>query len=110
MRRQFGADAVDIDTRESTCHVAFEEPEVLNFRKVSSAAEDANYALIGVTLDAKGTVVAGDCTTCATEVYYLKMPGTGQLLELAEPLPVGQVELQAEVIDWMGFHPRLVVQ
>lgn len=110
MRRQFGADAVDLDTRESTCHVAFDEPEVLNFRLAESASADANYQLNGVAIEAKGEIVAGHCDQCADEVHFLKMPTTGQLLELVEPLPLGEVELKAEVVDWKGFHPRLAVQ
>ncbi len=56
-----------------------------------------------------GTVVEGACTTCDSTVHYLKLPGTGQMFELAERLPVGEVELKAQVDGWETLHPRLVV-
>lgn len=110
MRRQFGADAVDIDTRASTCRLAFAEPEMLDFTLAESAAIDAGYQLIGLTVEAKGTVVAGPCAKCGTEVHYLKLPGTGQTFELAEPLPLGPIELKAELEGWNTLHPRLVTE
>ena len=110
MRRQFGADAVDIDTRASTCRLAFAEPELLDFAMAESAAIDAGYQMTGLTIETKGTVVAGPCAKCGTEVHYLELPGTGQRFELTEAQPLGPIELKATLEGWETFHPRLVVE
>lgn len=107
MRSQLGADAVDIDTRESTCSLAFAEPVVLDFRAVESAAADAAYVLTGITLHATGEVVTGLCETCAADVSFLQLAGTGQRLEFAEAQTLGTTDVVADVLGWQTAHPVL---
>lgn len=108
MRRQLGADAVDIDTRASSCHLAFEGPVQLDFLAVESAAADAAYALIDIELSAAGEVVRGDCATCAREVSYLELPGTGQRIEFWGAPELGPIDVFAKVDGWQSAHPLLV--
>lgn len=108
MRRQLGADAVDIDTRASSCHLAFEDPVPLDFLAVESAAADAAYTLIDIELRAVGEVVRADCVSCAGEVSYLELPGTRQRLEFAGEQQPGPIEVFVRVDGWESVHPVLI--
>ena len=110
MRRQAGVDAVDIDTRASTCFVGYEAPRKLDFEIIDSAAKDANYQMIGIDVEARGTVVTARCETCAADVSYLQLTSTGEKLELSEPAPKGDATLKGSVLDWDTDHPRLQVK
>jgi len=101
-----GADGVDIDTRASTCEVAFAEPVRLDFLAAESAAADAGYALVAVHLEAEGEREVGFCKVCAEEATFLVMPGNGQRFELVGDFAPGV--LTAEVAGWGTDHPRLV--
>ncbi len=110
MRRQAGADAVDIDTRQSTCFVGYEKPRELDFDRIDSAAKDAHYEMIGIDLKARGTVVTGRCDTCDADVSFLKLTQGRDSIELAEPAPKGPATLNGKVLDWDTKHPRLQVK
>ncbi|MDF1836933.1 MAG: hypothetical protein P1V35_03610 [Planctomycetota bacterium] len=110
MRRQAGVDAVDIDTRKSTCFVGFEKPRKLDFGEIDSAAKDAQYAMIGIDLTARGTVVMDRCDTCESDVSYLQLTKDGDRIELSKPAPKGATTLSGTVLDWDTEHPRLQVK
>ncbi|MCP5023530.1 MAG: hypothetical protein GY930_17395 [bacterium] len=110
MRRQAGVDGVSIDTRESTCVVAYAKPTKLDFDKIEGAAEDANYVLTGVHLQARGQVVSGICSTCKAKVSYLELQGSKERIELSESAPEGAASLQGNLLGWDGDHPRLEVE
>jgi hypothetical protein len=110
LRRQAGVEAVDIDTRASTCVVGYAKPRKLDFAKLESAATDANYVLTGVSLQAKGEVVSGHCDSCKSDVFFLQLPGTKEKLELSGPATLGTASLNGSVLDWNSDHPRLEVK
>lgn len=110
MRRQAGVDAVDIDTRKSTCTVGYETAKSLDFIDIEDAAEDANYVLIGIGIRAHGKVVQGHCDACDDDVYYLQFRGSKQRLELSEQAKLGAASLKGDVLDWASDHPRLQVE
>ena len=101
-----GADAVDIDTRASTCELAFATPRRLDFLAIESAAADGGYVLTGLNLEAEGEQVRGFCKVCAEEVTFLELPILGTRLELAGDFAPGTVH--AAIDGWGTDHPRLV--
>ena len=87
--------------------VAYAKPTKLDFDKIDSASEDANYMMTGVKLRVQGEVVSGSCSTCKAKVSYLVLPGTKERIELSEMHPTGSATLEGDVLDWNGAHPRL---
>lgn len=108
MRTQLGADGVDIDTRASTCRIAFAEPGRLDFLATESAAADAGYVLTQALLSADGEVLEGWCKVCGHESTFFELPGTGQRYELIGDWQVGKQYVEAEVDHWGTTHPQLV--
>lgn len=109
MRRQCGADAIDIDTDEGYCHFAYLKPTHFSFAKMESASLDAGYTLVNLLIDVKGEVVRGDCDTCGESVHWLEMAGTKQRLHLRGDFAEGPLEVHASVHGWSGEHPTLEV-
>ncbi len=101
-----GADAVDIDTRASTCELAFAGPTRLDFLAVESAAADAGYVLTNLHLEADGERVEGFCKVCGHEATFLELPILGMRFELVGTFDAGT--LIGEVDGWGTDHPRLV--
>ncbi len=111
IRRQLGADAVDIDTRASTCSFAYEDSVWIPFEDMQDAAADANYNMIGLIFTAQGKVVEAYCDTCGSDELFLELPGTEQRLELTKDHPLGEVMLRAQVQGWNdeNDHVQLLV-
>ncbi len=107
MRRQCGADAVDIDTIEGYCHFAYLEPTELDFAQMESASLDAGYVLAELKVDVSGEVVRADCATCQGPVFWLELPGTNQRLHLEGEHFAGPLDAYASVHGWSSDHPTL---
>ena len=108
MRRQVGADYVDIDTIVGYCRYSYERPVLIEYEDIEEAVADASYTLTKITLLLRGDVVRQACEICAEEVSVLVIPETGQRFELVEDAsPEESVLLQGCATDWLGDHPRL---
>jgi len=83
---------------------------LLDFRAVESAVTDAAYVLTGGTLHAPGEVVTGHCATCAEDVSYLQLAGTGQQQELSEAQALGSMDVIADVVGWQTARPVLAIR
>ena len=117
MRRQLGADAVDLDTREGIARYALVQPRTIDTTDVERALYGAGYTLVEMRIEISGTVVRRPCEHCGSEVAFLQADGTGQLFELAGPDPPssplpsnGRVRVRGVLRGWDGDHARLEVE
>ncbi len=114
MRRQLGADAVDLDTREGIARYALVQPRTIDTADVERALYGAGYTLVEMRIEISGTVVRRPCERCGREVAFLQADGTGQLFELAGPDPPnpsdGRVRVRGVLRDWDGDHARLEIE
>ena len=109
MRRQVGATTVDIDTIEGYARYTIGEPRRIDFGAIEEAAHDAGYTLTGLTLTVTGRVEEFACDVCDDDVLALRLPGTGQRLEVQGDLPPpGETaRVTVSVSSWAGGHPRI---
>ena len=117
MRRQLGADAVDLDTREGIARYALVQPRTIDTADVERALYGAGYTLVEMRIEISGTIVRRPCERCGSEVAFLQADGTNQLFELTGPdLPNppassnGRVRLRGVLRDWDGDHARLEIE
>lgn len=110
MTRQLDAEYIDIDTEEGYVKFGFTEPKTLDFTAVNKAADDAAYTLKILELRVRGRTLTTACTSCAGDTLALRIPQTGQVLELIGDVPLDRdVLLHASVTGWLGDHPQLEV-
>lgn len=108
MRRQLGADEVDIDTEAETASYMLWNPTRIDFGAILKASKDAGYTLTGITLDIAGEVTMADCMHCADTVPMLTIRETGQSFELDGEFETGaKLRVTADVLGWDGEHPVL---
>ncbi len=101
MRRQLGANQVEIDTEEEYARYTLWNPTRIEFDAILKASKDAGYTLTGIKLDIAGKVIMSDCTQCASSVHMLEIEQTGQSLELEGELEVGTtIRIKADVRGW----------
>ena len=83
MRRQLGADHVELDTWEGWARYQLAEPRMLDVARIVNAVERADYTLLGLELRLSGRVVRGPPEDReAGEVLWLEVEGTGQRWEI----------------------------
>ena len=110
MRRQLGANAVDIDTEAETASYMLWTPRHIDFDEILEASKDAGYTLTGIKLDLEGEVIMADCLHCADTVSMLTVGETGQSFELDGEFMAGAtLRITADVQGWDGHHPGLDV-
>ena len=110
MRRQLGANEVEIDTEEEYARYVLWNPTRIDFDAILKASKDAGYTLTAIKLDIEGEVIMADCLECASTVPMLRIAQTGQSFELGEELEVGAtIRITADVRGWEGEHPVLDV-
>jgi len=109
LRRQVGATTVDIDTIESYVEYGIGEPRVIDYGAIMSAGHDAGYDQISrFVLTVTGTTTHGRCAQCDAERWFLRVPETGQVFELAHEVAVGDdVTIRARVEGWETDHALL---
>ena len=108
MRRQLGANEVDIDTEEETASYTLSIPMRIDFDAILKASKDAGYTLTGIQLDLEGEVTMADCMQCADTVPMLTIAQTGQSFELDGEFETGtRLRITADVLGWDGEHPVL---
>ena len=101
---------MDLDTRTGDASFVLAEPRTIDFVAIEKATYGAGYTLKGVTIELEGRIVKADCEECGEEVPTLRIPATGQELELTgDAPPEGSVWLKATVSDWAGSHAQLNV-
>jgi hypothetical protein len=91
--------------------VSFGPPVKFVFPEYIDAATSAAYETIAIRLTAPGTVEHGECATCDSERYFLRIDETEQLFELVgDDFEVGEhIEEEYVVRGWEGAHSQLVV-
>ena len=110
LRRQLGADAVDLDTRAGRAHYTLAEPVRIDFAAIEKAAVGAGYTLKELTLELEGDVVRAPCESCAQDATMLRVSETTQQIELVGDVPPGgAVRVKGSVAGWAGSHVRLLV-
>lgn len=110
LRRQVGADIVDIDTEEGTAGYKLLHPMRIDFRAIEKAALDAGYTLTEVVLEIVGQSFTSYCDECSADVPMLKIPQTAQTIELEGDVPdKTTLRLTGSAKGWGGTHARLVV-
>lgn len=110
MRRQLGADHVDIDTLISFCGFRLDSPRTIQFSAIGQAAKDALYQLNSVQLIVSGSVRSAACATCGSDRPQLALEGSGQLLELVHwPHTPARGRFVLELQDWNSPHLRAQV-
>lgn len=110
MRRQLGANEVEIDTEAEYARYTLWKPTRIDFGAILEAAKDAGYTLTGIQLDIAGVVTMSDCTQCESTVPLLEIATTGQSFELEGEFEKGAtIHITAAVRDWNGEHPVLDV-
>ena len=110
MRRQAGADTVDLDTIEGYAHYALHHPARIDFAAIEDVAHDTGYTLRELILEIEGVTSMGDCAECGGPVPMLKVAETGQVFELEGDVPQGEtLWIRASVHGWGGGHARLTL-
>lgn len=110
MRRQVGADDVDLDTEEGYARYTLRRPQTIDFAALEEAAHSAGYTTIGVELLIAGRSFTQRCDTCEEEVILLEIPETGQRFELDGQVPLAEsVRIRGSAFGWGGDHARLKV-
>ena len=110
MRRQAGADALDLDTVKGYVRFVIRKPRTVDFAAVERASYGAGYTLKGVEMEAVGKVVRAPCPSCRQDVLYLELDTTGQRLELRGEAPAGhRVRIEGEVSGWKSGHVAITV-
>ena len=110
LRRQVGADIVDIDTEEGTAGYKLLHPMRIDFRAIENAAHDAGYTLTEVVLEIVGQSFTTYCDECSADVHVLKIPQTDQNFELEGDVPdKTTLRLTGSAKGWGGALARLVV-
>jgi hypothetical protein len=109
LRRQFGADAVKLDTIGGKAWCAFLTPKNLDFSRLKEAVAGAGYTLYGVEVTAGGRIgrAAGDGP------WTLKAHGTGQVyhLDLKEDWKGSEnVRVTGRIIELKQTPPQVTVQ
>jgi len=109
LRRQVGATSIDLDTIESYVEYGIGEPRVIDYAAIMSAGHDAGYDAISLfVVTVTGTTSRGLCPDCG-ERWYLRVPETDQVFELASEVPIGEeVTVRARVEGWDTGHPILI--
>ena len=102
MRRQLGADAVDLDTREGIARYALVQPRTIDTADVERALYGAGYTLVEMRIEISGTIVRRPCERCGSEVAFLQADGTNQLFELTRAIPQLNVFI-------MGFGVKILL-
>jgi hypothetical protein len=111
LRRQVGADSVEIDTRASTAAYAHSKPVVIDFDVIEGAAYDAGYTLVSLTLQLDGELSVGHCEACGGDVDVLTVAETGQRLEAAGDAPHGvPLRIVGKVTEWADGHARISIE
>ncbi len=62
MRRQLGADWIDLDTRLNIARVGLVKPQRIEISKVQAAMKEANYKLARFDLVLPGKIIQASCT------------------------------------------------
>gem|GEM_PF-1493240 len=110
LRRQVGADTIELDTEKSFARYTLARPRRIDFAKMEEAAEDASYTLKSIVLEIEGVTSETQCQKCGRSVPTLRIPATGQTFELEGDVPIGvTTKIRASVQGWDGGHARLVV-
>ena len=63
-------------------HYVLDTPYAIDYDAIQDAVRAAGYELTSLRLDTHGTVSSQRCDTCAADVPVVKLPGTGQIIEL----------------------------
>ena len=107
LRRQLGADAVDLDTQAGYARYTLARPVPIDFVAIEKAASDAGYTLKELTLTLEGEVINAPCERCAGEVAMLKISETGQLIEIEGNAPSPGTRAKGTVSGWAEGHVRI---
>ncbi|MFT7543110.1 MAG: hypothetical protein ACI9K5_004093 [Gammaproteobacteria bacterium] len=104
MRRQAGADLVDIDTFEGSCRFFYLTPRMIDFDALERAANDASYDLVAITLNLEGEIVRNG------DGFELVASETGQRFPIdGQTHFKGRMHLHTTVADWAGEYGHLTV-
>jgi hypothetical protein len=93
LRRQLGADVVDLDTQAGYARYGVNTPRELDVSEMDEAAFGAGYSVISIDLRVTGTVAIGHCKMHDKDIPQLRVRESDQLLSLDESaldLPRGQ--------------------
>lgn len=111
LRRQLGANTIELDAQEGFARYWLLEPRTLSFDDMLEAAADASYTITRIELELEGTTSRAECEECQAEVTLLTIPATGQRLELSGAIEAGQtLSGTFDVSDWETEHPRLSLE
>ena len=111
MRRQVGADTMDLDNIGGVVHYSLYTPRTLDLEDIQEAVYGAGYTLTGIEFLVDGRTVSRPCDTCDREVVFLELDETGQLIELTGKIPAGlHARVEGALSSWDGEHPRLEVR
>jgi hypothetical protein len=101
---------VDLDTEAGYARYTLARPAQIDFAAIEDAAEGAGYTLKEMALELVGVTAQSDCKECGRPVPVLKIPETGQTLELEGDVPLGErLRIEASVQGWAEGHARLLV-
>lgn len=111
MRRRCGATHVALDTCESWVRYTVGSPRILDWKEMARAAYGAGYTVIGIDVEAEGTLEEGTCADCKKSVRSLVLPGTGQRIEVRGLEGAAtRARVTGTMQEWNEGHPFLVVK
>ncbi|MDG2149365.1 MAG: hypothetical protein P8N09_07565 [Planctomycetota bacterium] len=84
LRRQLGADVVDMDTEAGYARYGVNTPRELDVSQMDEAAFGAGYSVTSIELRVTGTVAVGHRKMHDKDIPQLRVRGSDQLLSLDE--------------------------
>jgi len=111
LRRQVGADTVELDTIEGYARYSFTVPRTIDFEVLQEALTGAAYTLASAQLSLPGVAERGHCEVCDADRLQLRLDGTDQRFDIvAGELPTGRrLRVNAEAQGWEQGHVQLEV-
>lgn len=111
LRRQVGADTVELDTIEGYARYSYTLPRAIDFELLQEALNGAAYTLASAQLSVRGVAERGHCQVCEADRLQLRLDGTDQRFDIiAGKLPTGRrLRVTAEARGWEQGHVQLEV-